>query len=366
MTDRNNSRAVRCITSLLAVVTFILITTGGLVTSRGAGLAVPDWPTSFGKWLIIPLRLWADAGVALEHNHRITGAVSGLIAIAALIAVGRRFGWKHRLTLLAGLILVLYIVQGVLGGIRVTNKSIPLAIVHGIHGQIVLGLTVVLSTLVRPRKVNPGGRGIVTAWVLVAVVLVQLGLGATLRHTQAASAIPDAPLVFGKLLPPTSQEKVDQLFHEYLGERFRVYIEEPALPMEAVEADHTPNLLENAPTRPATPSSVGMVWLQWVHRVIGMLLIPVLVVVLGYRLSGWRQEGKSLPQGSLLLGLVALLLLQVLLGLSVIWSVKRWEIATGHQAVGALILAVAVAIAVGLQFAPGNPRNPNLRNATAP
>ncbi len=357
MANTNNSRAVRWTTSLLAVVTFILITTGGLVTSRGAGLAVPDWPTSFGKWLIIPLRLWADAGVALEHNHRITGAVSGLIAIITLVAVGKRYGWKNRLTLLAGLILVLYIVQGVLGGIRVTNKSIPLAIVHGIHGQIVLALTVVLSTLVRPAQANPGGRGITVAWLLVAVVLVQLGLGATLRHTQAASAIPDAPLVFGKLIPPTSQEKVNELFHEYGGDRFRVYVEEPALPMSAVEAQSTPDVLETTPTRPATPSSVGMVWLQWVHRVIGMLLIPVLVVVLGYRLAGKREEGKPLAQGCLLLGLVALLLLQILLGLSVIWSAKRWEIATGHQAVGALILAVAVAIAVGLQFGPQTPQD---------
>src|SRR5918992_2040788 len=63
---------------MTAVATFPLLFIGGLVTSKGAGLAVPDWPTTFCyKMFLYP---WSKmvGGIFYEHSHRLAGAFVGL------------------------------------------------------------------------------------------------------------------------------------------------------------------------------------------------------------------------------------------------------------------------------------------------
>src|SRR5215468_2472412 len=74
---------------LMAVATFPLIFMGGLVTSHGAGMSVPDWPNSYGyNMFLFPPRLWIG-GILYEHTHRLMGTVVGFLAVCfALVAWG--------------------------------------------------------------------------------------------------------------------------------------------------------------------------------------------------------------------------------------------------------------------------------------
>ena len=69
---------------LTAVVTWLLLIAGGLVTSTDSGLAVPDWPLSFGMWF--PPMV---GGVLYEHGHRMIAAVVGLMILALAVWVAR-------------------------------------------------------------------------------------------------------------------------------------------------------------------------------------------------------------------------------------------------------------------------------------
>src|SRR5215813_12085961 len=85
-------------TIFVAILAFLLIVAGGLVTSNNAGLAVPDWPTSFGHLFKIPKMI---GGVKFEHGHRMIAEFVGLLTIACAVwtwAVDKR-PWMRILTL---------------------------------------------------------------------------------------------------------------------------------------------------------------------------------------------------------------------------------------------------------------------------
>ncbi len=345
-------RALRWVSVALVVVTYILVTSGGLVTSYNAGMSVPDWPSSFGRWLLIPVYLWADLAIFLEHNHRLTGALAGLVAIGVLVAAGRAYGLKHKLSLLAAITVLLFIVQGLMGGFRVTEISTTLAIVHGVHGQVVFGLVVALAALTgvwamrqnqqraedKPRTMPVIVKA--TAAVFALLIVVQLTLGAVVRHTHTASAIPDAPAVYGGFVPPMDDAERAQEFTALGGETWTLYAEEPAAPMEAVEQQENPELLSTTERVAASAPTDAAVLTHYAHRVGGMVVLPAVMFGLLMLIAKHHPTllGMKAPMGWLL-GLFAV---QVLLGLSVIWSKEHPVIATGHQAVGAALLGVTV------------------------
>ena len=100
---------------ILAAWTFLLIIAGALVTSNDAGLSVPDWPTSFGSWYKIPKLV---GGVKFEHTHRMIAQVAGLLTIVMAVWTWRaeKRRWLRVLGIAA---LGTVIAQGVLGGITV-------------------------------------------------------------------------------------------------------------------------------------------------------------------------------------------------------------------------------------------------------
>ncbi len=348
---------------LLTIATFLLIGTGGLVTSYNAGLAVPDWPGSFGSWIFIPAKIWADLAVMLEHNHRLTGQVAGIICIATLILTGRARGWKTPVTLLAAVVLAAYIYQGIMGGLRVTEKSIPLAVIHGVQGQVLFMLVVILAGALGqwPGRIRAAladyqtGKPAITkgvyllAWSFVLLLILQLTLGAIIRHTHSASSIPDAPAVYGGFLPPTDEAEIEKKFYELGGGEWQLYIEEPALEMQAVEAEQTPGLLDQTPRIPAKPPTVGQIHTQYMHRVMGMIVLPIVGVGLIHLLirSYKTVPGLRAPVAVTMFVFV----LQVLLGLSVIWSKESPYVASSHQALGAALLGLATLITMRLHFA---------------
>lgn len=99
----------------VACATFLLIIAGALVTSNDAGLSVPDWPTSFGSFYKIPRMA---GGVRFEHTHRMIAEFIGLLTIVIAIWTWRadRRRWMKYLGMGA---LGTVIAQGVLGGLTV-------------------------------------------------------------------------------------------------------------------------------------------------------------------------------------------------------------------------------------------------------
>src|SRR5258705_8661258 len=103
---------------ILVGATFPLLFIGGLVTGKGAGLAVPDWPTSFGYNMF--LYPWSKmvGNIFYEHSHRLVASCVGLLTIALAVALwfGERRTWLRWLGVTA---LLVVIAQGILGGLRV-------------------------------------------------------------------------------------------------------------------------------------------------------------------------------------------------------------------------------------------------------
>jgi cytochrome c oxidase assembly protein subunit 15 len=114
---------------LTAGATFLLIGLGGLVTSHQAGLAVPDWPTSYGyNMFLFPVHFW-QANIFYEHTHRLlasfVGLLTGVLAVWLWLREPRR--WLRWLGVAAFFAVVL---QGVLGGLRVTLLKDEIGIFH--------------------------------------------------------------------------------------------------------------------------------------------------------------------------------------------------------------------------------------------
>jgi cytochrome c oxidase assembly protein subunit 15 len=195
-------------TRLLVLATLILIAAGGMVTSTGSGLAVPDWPTTYGYSMFSFPFSKMVGGILYEHGHRLIATTVGMLTIGLVIWLWRvePRRWVRRLGLAA---LGVVILQGLLGGITVL-LFLPdaVSISHAGLAQIFFCLTVTIALVVSPTWRNPP-RAVVEdralqrrLVILVALVYVQILLGATMRHTGAGLAIPDFPLAFGRLLPP--------------------------------------------------------------------------------------------------------------------------------------------------------------------
>ena len=181
---------------LLALVTFPLIWVGGLVTTYDAGMAVPDWPGTYGYNLFAyPWTTWffGPWDLFIEHGHRLLGATVGMIAmlLAAVAWLKDDRLWFKQLAIGA---VFLVIVQGGLGGARVIWDERLVAMLHGITGPgffcVAAVLTVCSSRVWRLSGTGklPGDsctadpRWMTSAWWLVGLAYLQLIVGAVMRH----------------------------------------------------------------------------------------------------------------------------------------------------------------------------------------
>jgi cytochrome c oxidase assembly protein subunit 15 len=180
-------RAGHVFAFLAVAFTLPLLSVGGTVTTYRVGLAVPDWPQTFGINMFL-YEFWnAPFGVRVEHTHRLYGAAVG---IATLLLAGWFLCFEPRrwLKALGILAVVGVITQGILGGLRVTQISTFLAAVHGAFGQAFFGLLVVLWVLTSKSFRVPwaaledrdGFR--LRAFALLGSVMTQIALGGWLRH----------------------------------------------------------------------------------------------------------------------------------------------------------------------------------------
>lgn len=115
---------------------FPLIWVGGLVTTYDAGMAVPDWPGTYGyNMFLYPIETWlfGPFDLFVEHGHRLLGSLAGLVAIG-LVVVTFRVEPRRWVRWMAVGLLVLVIFQGLLGGMRVRMDARELAKLHGCVG----------------------------------------------------------------------------------------------------------------------------------------------------------------------------------------------------------------------------------------
>jgi heme a synthase len=183
---------------------------GGLVTSNDAGLAVVDWPNSFGYNMFLYPLSRMTGGIYYEHAHRLFGSLVGLTTLVITIHLFRTESRKG-IKILTGCILVAVIFQGILGGLRVTGRftlstsqadvapSLTLAVVHGVVGQIFLGMLTALAVFTstawlkgkpwndHQRPMNQKRR--LDLWLsgsMVLLVIIQVFFGALQRHFATA------------------------------------------------------------------------------------------------------------------------------------------------------------------------------------
>jgi heme a synthase len=176
----------------------MLLLAGALVTSNEAGDSVPDWPLSFGRWLISSDNFIAN--VRYEYSHRFIAGMVGVatLALAVWAWFGERRSWVRRLALIA---FVGVVVQAVIGGVRVHFPGYKplIAVPHALVAQSFFGVIVSLAVFTskswwrrKETKVDAGAPPLRTLTTLsVAAVLIQLVLGAAFRHG-ASGIIPHA------------------------------------------------------------------------------------------------------------------------------------------------------------------------------
>jgi cytochrome c oxidase assembly protein subunit 15 len=210
-------------TRLLVAATLLLLVAGGMVTSTGSGLAVPDWPTTYGQNMFAFPFGKMVGGIFYEHGHRLIASTVGLLTIGLVVWLWRvePRRWVRRLGLIA---LGAVILQGVLGGITVLY-FLPdgVSISHAGLAQIFFCLTVSLALFTSPSWRLPAIAPVDDARlrhrmvILTALIYVQILLGATMRHTGAGLAIPDFPLSYGRVLPPVWTAPIAIHFAHRLG-----------------------------------------------------------------------------------------------------------------------------------------------------
>jgi cytochrome c oxidase assembly protein subunit 15 len=298
-------------TRTVAVCVFLLLVAGALVTSTESGLAVPDWPLSYGR-LMPPM----VGGILYEHGHRlIAAAVSALVGLemAMLFFLERRKTVK-RLGVAA---FAAILTQAVLGGLTVLLLLPPeVSSAHAALAEIVFALTAVVALMCSktwndltahppslPLEENlssslPDLRSAFRATAIAtAAIYAQIVLGAVMRHTGAGLAIPDFPTAFGGLWPST----------EELQRR-----------------------------------GVGI---HLAHR-LGAALVLVLVFAAARALG--RASAASPVFANLAAAWTGLLAVQILLGALSIWSGKAPSLTAAHLAGGALCWVTGVLATVCL------------------
>ena len=282
----------------LAAATLFLLVAGGMVTSTGSGLAVPDWPNTYGRFMFsFPLDHMVG-GIFYEHGHRLIASVVGFMTIVLAVWLWRVDDrrWMRRLGWIA---LAAVIVQGVLGGVTVLYfLPAPVSVAHAGLAEIFFCLTVAIAIFTSERWRNPTHGAVDDALLrrlaiaTTVLVYIQILLGATMRHTGAGMAIPDFPLAFGRLVP-----------HVW---NFGVAV-------------------------------------HYAHRV-GAVIVSLAVIALAGHAFYHHRGRREITRPAALL--VVLVISQVTLGAYVVLSGRHPHINTAHLANGALVLVTSLALAL--------------------
>jgi len=211
----------------------------------------------------------------------------------------------------------LVLIQGVLGGLRVTQLKDEIGIFHGTLAQIFFALVCAIAIITSSRwarskiAVYDGGSLRYLYVLATGMILLQLIIGATMRHQHAGLAIPDFPLAYGQLWPATDAASIES---------------------------YNQTRIEVAAANPITSSGV---LLQMVHRLnaVAVLALVFVACVKTVRRFGWRSgfsKGAAFWTG--------LIFCQAILGAATIWTNKAADVATAHVGLGALGLVTGTSL----------------------
>ena len=304
---------LRRFSKLTCFSTLFLIFAGGMVTSTGSGLSVPDWPLSYG--MVFPPMI---GGVFYEHGHRMVASLVGFFTLCLAIALAR-LETRKWVKVLGFCALGAVILQGILGGITVLF-FLPTAVSvgHGILAQTFFILTIIIAYSqsternTRLQKPDHADRKFSKlSLVLVLVVYCQLIIAAIMRHTHSGLAIPDFPTMAGYWLPPFNDAMLAKINHVRL------------------ELDLQYNLQLD-------PVNMSQVMIHFLHRLMAFVIICIVAV-----LYGMGRALNSFQKKTLYILNIALTV-QVLLGISTVLSMRSPVITSLHVATGAAFLGLSV------------------------
>ncbi len=187
------------IAKLAAVFTFLMLVIGGTVNATGSSLAC-EWSVTCNGKLVPEM----TGGVLYEHGHRMWGWGVGLLQITLTVLLVRR---RRELRWLPWLSLVMVCLQGALG-MATVKYQLPwyLSTAHLLLGMGYTGLLVYIAYLTRPtvgplpeeanrHRERRAALGAGRRWIGVAlgVLVIQIFLGALVRHFEATLACLDMP-----------------------------------------------------------------------------------------------------------------------------------------------------------------------------
>lgn len=296
--------------------TFLLIVAGGMVTSTGSGLAVPDWPLSYGQ--VMPPMV---GGIFYEHGHRMIASFVGFLTVILALWIWRKDA-RRWMKILGFVALAAVIIQGILGGLTVLFLlPTPVSVSHAGLAQSFFCVTALLALFTSrwwhettPTLSHDAARPLAfMAAGLVLVVFVQLLLGAIVRHTGSGLAIPDVPLAYGQWLPSLSPDAMESYNRQQLQSDLRIAADGPL--------------------------TATQVLVHFLHRTWALVVLAMTIVAF-LRLR--RSPGTLSRVRGLSALVLSLVVVQVGLGILTVATRKHEFVATAHVAVGAATLAVSV------------------------
>ncbi len=393
-TDSSINRWLHRFAVLTAAATLFLIAVGGLVTSKGAGMAVPDWPTSYGyNMFALPIHLWTG-GALYEHTHRLWASVVGLLVVALTRWLGGAPSRKPlaivgALELIAGLgivllwpklkgtgfflsgiggvvlaaalvwvknapaskalvrlgwiVFVLVQFQGLLGGLRVVLFKDQLGIFHAALAQVFFVLLCAIALFTSRMW-----------WRTVALARVDpvaKSDGPRSERTGAAapnSAIPPSALRFAVIF--TTVLIFLQLLigatmrHQHAG----LAIWDFPLAHGKLWPDTDPDSIlrynqQRVEVASANPITAFQIHLHMVHRVMAMIILGAVAY------CAWltfRKFGARHSQTKFALTWFGFILVQLGLGIATVLTHKAADMATAHVVVGVLSLATGAMLCI--------------------
>jgi cytochrome c oxidase assembly protein subunit 15 len=287
---------LRRFTKLVAFSTLFLIFAGAMVTSTGSGLAVPDWPNTYGWFMFsFPLKHMVG-GIFYEHGHRMIAATVGFLTVLQAVWLQLREP-KRWMRILGWSAVGAVIAQGILGGLTVIFLLPPaISIAHAGLAEIFFCINVSIAFFASEwfasiGRTEKGDAPVAGTNALVGVVYLQILAGALMRHLGAGLAIPDFPLAFGRVIPQFTNAAIA---------------------------------------------------VNFVHRV-GALVVAISVVAMYIRLLRFEPRHPLRLVANMLILVVPT---QILLGAYTVWSGKQPVITSLHVVTGALTLAFTLILAL--------------------
>lgn len=304
-----------------AFCTFLLIIAGGLVTSTGSGLAVPDWPLSYGQ-LMPPM----VGGIFYEHGHRMVATTVGFLTIILTVWIWRK-ETRRWLRWLAVVALLAVIIQGALGGLTVLFMlPTMVSVSHATLAQTFFSLLSSIALFTsrwwiefqqKESQVKLPKSLLSLCFFVTFAIYIQLILGALMRHTGSGLAVPDFPLAYGQVVPSLSPESLEAYNKQLIYDDIRLAADGPV--------------------------TANQITIHMLHR-FWAVVVALGVVLVSVRL--WKLQISAFrPYIRIIL---SLLVAQIGLGAWTVLSRKAFEIATAHVAVGALLLVTSVLLTLSL------------------